>query len=64
VTVYPLIGFPPSLDGALHDKVTAPFPDTPLSAVGALGTVAGVTAAEGVLGGLLPTELVALTVKV
>jgi hypothetical protein len=44
--------------------VTDPFPDAPLSAVGALGTVAGVTAAEGVLGGLLPTPLVALTVKV
>ena len=48
---------------ANHDKVTAPFPETPLSVVGAVGTVAGVTAAEGVLGGLVPTELVALTVK-
>ena len=62
--MYPVIGLPPSFDGALHDKVTVPLPDTPLSAVGTLGTVAGVTAAEGVLAASLPTPLVAMTVKV
>jgi hypothetical protein len=59
-----VIADPPSEDGAVQVTVAEALPGVTVRMVGGSGTVAGVTAAEGVLGGLLPTELVALTVKV
>ena len=44
--------------------VACPTPAVAVPIVGALGTVAGVTAAEAVEAGPLPAEFVALTVKV
>ena len=62
VTLYPVIDEPPELDGALHDTVTCVLPDVPETAVGAPGTVAGVTAAD--TAELHPAWLVAFTVNV
>ena len=61
-----MIGLPP-LPGAVHDTVTDPTPAVAVTAVGANGTVAaaaGVTALEATDAGLVPTALVAFTVKV
>ena len=64
VTVYPVIGLPPSKSGA--DQVTLALAWAPVAVpmVGTPGTVAGVTAFEGEEGGPVPTPLVAVTVKV
>ena len=67
VTVYPVIADPPSLAGADHDTVTWPFPPTPDTLSGLVGTVApaeGVTEFEGSDAALSPTPLVATTVNV
>ena len=44
VTVYPVIGEPPSEEGATHDTTADPLPATAVTNVGADGTVAGITA--------------------
>jgi len=62
VTVYPVIAEPPVEDGAVHDTTAWVLPETPDTAVGAPGTVAGVTAEE--TPELQPTLFVALTVNV
>ena len=65
VTVYFVIGLPPSEDGAIHDTTARPFPgvaDTPVGAPGAV--TAGVTEFDASEDGLVPIELVAVTVKV
>jgi hypothetical protein len=64
VAVYPVIGAPPVLAGAVKLTNTCPWPPMPLTLVGAPGTVAGVTADDAVLGALVPISLVAVTVKV
>ena len=52
------------LAGALKVTVAWPFPATALTLVGAPGTVAGVTELEALEAVLVPTEFVAVTVKV
>jgi hypothetical protein len=67
VAVYPVIGDPPSLVGAIHETEAWALPAVALTPVGAPGTpggVAGVTAFEGALGVLVPAQFVAVTVKV
>ena len=51
-----MTGSPPSLDGALHDKVTELSPAAPLTDVGADATVAGLTGAEGARTGVVGAE--------
>ena len=65
VTVYWVIGEPPAFVGAV--KLTIALPLLPLAEiiVGAPGAViAGITGADAVELALVPTELVAVTVKV
>ena len=64
VTVYMVIALPPSDDGAVHETVACVSPGTALTAVGAPGTAAGVTADEGDDAGPVPTVLVAVTMNV
>ncbi len=64
VTIYAKITAPPVLAGALHDTTTCALPPTPLTPVGAPGTVAGVTALDAVEALLVPTLFVAVTVNV
>ena len=62
-----MIALPPSLDGAVQETVAEALPALAVTAVGAPGTVAGatgVTLLEGAEAALLPTALVATTVKV
>ena len=64
-----MIGVPPFDTGAVKTTVTCVLPAVTLLMVGAPGTVAptgitGVTLLEATEAGLLPTELVAVTVKV
>lgn len=46
VAVYPVTADPPVLVGAVHETTALPSPATPLTPVGALGTVRGVPAIE------------------
>ena len=64
VTVYPVIGEPPLLTGAVHDTTATPFPAEAVTAAGAPGTVLGVTAADAADAGEIPVALVAVTVNV
>jgi len=64
VTVYPVMAEPPSLTGTVHDTTAEALPAVADAAVGAPGTVAGVTAYEGADAGPVPEMLVAVTVKV
>jgi hypothetical protein len=64
VTVYEIIGFPPSEAGGMKLTVAWAFPAIAVTPVGAPGTPTGVTLLEGLEAGPLPIELVALTVKV
>ena len=64
VTVYEVITAPPLLAGAANWTVARALPGTALTAVGAPGTAAGVTAFEGAEGPLVPLLFVAVTVKV
>ena len=64
VTVYLVIADPPLEFGAAHDTVAWPSPDVAVTPVGAPGTATGIVDAEGVEARLLPTALVATTVKV
>ena len=50
--------------GATHERVTEALPDTPDTDVGEEGAVAGITAVEAGDAADVPTELVAVTVKV
>jgi hypothetical protein len=61
---YPVIWLPPSDTGAVHDTSTEPSPAVPPTAVGAPGTVRGVTAAEAAESSPVPAALVAATVNV
>ena len=65
LTVYSVMGSPPSEDGGEKEILASPDPpravDTPN---GAEGTVAGVTESDGSDGSVVPTELVAVTVNV
>jgi len=64
VAVYPVIGLPPSSDGAVQYTVASPFPATAVTFVGASGIVAGVMALERSEDGPVPAGFVAVTVKV
>jgi hypothetical protein len=64
VTVYPVIGEPPSLVGAVNVTVAWVIPAVAVPIVGAPGTVEGVTEFEAELGRLVPLAFVAVTVKV
>jgi hypothetical protein len=64
VTVYEVIADPPFDAGGVNEIVACPFPETALTAVGALGTVAGVTEFEVADTELVPTLFVAVTVNV
>src|SRR5437899_499118 len=61
------MALPPSEAGAVQEMVAWALPAVALTAVGAPGAVAGstgVTAAEAAEAGLVPTALVAVTLKV
>jgi hypothetical protein len=62
VTVYPVIGEPPSESGTSQVRLTLVVPGTASVSVGAPGLVAGV-ALRLFEAALVPTALVALTVK-
>lgn len=64
VTVYPVITLPPLLVGALNATLAEAFPVVATTFVGALGIVAGVTAADAEEGAEFPNALVATIVKV
>src|SRR5665648_624107 len=64
VTVYPVIDEPPLLAGAVQLTVAEAFPGVADTAVGAPGTVLGVTAALATDASEVPTLLVAVTVNV
>src|SRR5258708_1382277 len=64
VTVYPLIWDPPLEAGAVQVTVAWALPAVAVTAVGAPGGPMGMTALEAVEAGLVPTALVAVTVKV
>jgi hypothetical protein len=61
VTVYPVIGDPPSLDGAVNETRAVPLPSTAEMLVGDPGTVAGVAVTLTVEESELPTPLVLMT---
>ena len=61
------MALPPSLAGAVQETVAEALPAVAVTAVGAPGTVAGatgVTLLDASEGALLPTALLAATVKV
>ena len=58
-----MMALPPSA-GTVQLTVAEALPGTALTPVGAPGTVAGVTALDGLDGGPVPVPLVAVTVKV
>ena len=64
VTVYSVIGLPPSEAGAVHETVASLSPGVADKLVGASGTPVVVTALEGAELALVPAALVAVTVKV
>ena len=59
-----MIGEPPSYAGALHNRETCAFPAVAEIAVGASGTVAGVTLFDAADATLVPIPFVAVTVNV
>ena len=58
-----MIGDPPSYAGLLHVRETCAFPAVAATAVGAPGTVAGVTEFDADDDRLVPTPFVAVIVK-
>ena len=58
------MGLPPSEAGVVKLTVALALPAFAVTPVGAPGTVAGVTALEGLDAGPVPTALVAFTVNV
>ena len=59
-----MIALPPSLAGAVNVMIASALPGVALTAVGAPGTVIGVTALDGDDAGPGPASLVAVTVNV
>ena len=59
-----MIALPPVLAGAVNDTVACALPATAAIAVGAPGTVAGITLLDAAEGAPLPTAFVATTVNV
>jgi hypothetical protein len=64
VTVYEVIALPPFEAGGVKLTVACWLPAVAVTAVGAPGTVAGVTLLEGLDAGPVPIALVAVTVNV
>ena len=64
VTRYDVMGEPPFDAGGVNATSARPLNALAATIVGAPGTVAGVTVFEGAEAGPVPTELVAVTVKV
>jgi hypothetical protein len=64
VTVYCVIATPPLLVGGPKLTVAARLPAAAETAVGAPGTVPGITLVDGADAGPVPAELVAVTVNV
>ncbi len=64
VTVYEVMAEPPFEAGAVNATLACPLPAVAETAVGAPGTVYGVTELEAVEAPEVPTPLVAVTVKV
>ena len=64
VTVYPVIELPPVEPGAVQVTAAVVLPGVADTAVGAPGTVAGVTGELAEDGAPVPTALVAVTVNV
>ena len=64
VTVYSVIGLPPSEAGAVHETIAETSVGIAFTSVGASGTIAGVTGVDGSEDRLVPMEFVAVTVKV
>ena len=64
VTVYPVIALPPLLTGAVKLTLACRLPGVAVTAVGAPGTVRGVTLFDELDGALEPAAFVATTVKV
>jgi hypothetical protein len=64
VTVYSVMALPPSEAGAVQEMLALALPAVAVPMVGAPGTVIGVTELEASEAALLPTALVATTVKV
>jgi len=64
VTVYPVIAEPPLLEGAVHDTVACVELNTPETAVGTPGTVAGTTVPDALDAAPVPPPFVAVTVNV
>ncbi len=58
------MALPPFDPGAVHDSATEAFPAVPDTPVGAPARASGVTAADGVESGPVPTAVMAATVKV
>jgi hypothetical protein len=63
VTVYDVITLPPFDTGGVKLTVACPLPLTAVTAVGAPGTVAGVTVLDGNDGALIPDVFNAVTVN-
>ena len=64
VAVYPVIAEPPSVNGALQERVTSVFPGTATTLVGTLGIVRGVMEFEAIDVAELPAAFSATTEKV
>ena len=64
VTVYSVIGLPPSEAGAVHETTARTSPGIADTSVGAPGTVGVVTEFDASEVALVPMEFVAVTVKV
>ncbi|HET7549055.1 MAG TPA: hypothetical protein VFJ86_14890 [Usitatibacter sp.] len=64
VAVYETIGEPPSVAGAVKATLACALPAVAMPIVGAPGGPSGVTLFDGADAALVPTELVAVTVKV
>jgi hypothetical protein len=55
---------PPELDGAVHETTASELPNTPITPVGASGTVAGTTEVDAEEADPVPALFVAVTVNV
>ena len=64
VTVYSVIGLPPSEAGAVHETTAETSVGVADTSVGVSGTIAGVIGVDGSEAILVPREFVAVTVKV
>lgn len=64
LAVYPVTALPPSTVGGVNATLNWALPRVATTAVGASGTVAGVTLADGADAGPSPTSLTAATLQV